>query len=111
MNFTSSIDIDEDGTLYNADWDNGRVQAWDRDGSFLWSTKPGDLVTPNDVTAGPDGLLFVVDSTGLHVLDADQRKVETYLTGSEVSTLATDGSLVYVAEAFNDRIQRLRIGP
>ena len=29
LNFTGSIEVDSNGTLYNADWDNRRVQAWD----------------------------------------------------------------------------------
>lgn len=108
MNFTSNIDIGADGTLVNADWDNHRVQAWDADGAFRWTTE-GGFRTPTDV-AVDDGLVFASDRGGLQVLGKEGVALEKLrFSDSELVFLATDGTWLYTAESFLDRIVRYRI--
>lgn len=110
LNFTSNIDVGADGTLINADWDNHRLQAWDAGGTFLWSTGRGQFTTPTDVAVGDGGLLFATDRHRLQVLDANRTVLEALrMSETDLIFVATDGTSVFAAESFLDRILRYRI--
>ena len=55
MDNTSGIDVDPAGRLLNADSGNARIQAWDDEGTFLWSRggRPSRGCSPGSSTSRP----------------------------------------------------------
>jgi putative cell wall-binding protein len=114
-----------DGTVYVADKDNHRIQAFDPDGGFItkWGSLGagnGQLNFPSGVGVAPDGTVYVAD-TGNHriqVFDPDGGFITKWGTvGSGDGQFAQPYSVavaphgtVYVADGLNHRIQAFEPG-
>ena len=96
---TGGIGVAPDGTVLNADWDNQRIQAWDKGGSFLWTfgsagRLPGTFTNPNDIDGDGSGRVFAADDGRLQVLDAGHNVLGELQLGSPDAFLASDGDIL-----------------
>ena len=77
--YPQGITITPDGVIVVADTENGRLQAFSKDGKFLWSTDR-EFYEPMMMNWGPDGNLYLAD--GFHsvvrVLSTKPPKVSNY---------------------------------
>lgn len=69
--------VSPSGEIFVADGNNGRIQVFDGDGSFLrcWSRKgqgEAELLRPHGIGLGPDGTVFVVDVDNSKVVAFDE---------------------------------------
>src|SRR3989442_636765 len=69
------ISLDADGRVYVADRANARVQVFDGNGKFLAQWKSPELGRPWDVTAGPDGFVYVVDGGDMNPKPPDRGRL------------------------------------
>ncbi len=69
------ISLDADGRVYVADRANARVQVFDGNGKVLAQWKSPELGRPWDVTAGPDGFVYVVDGGDMNPKPPDRGRV------------------------------------
>ncbi|MBE0476947.1 MAG: hypothetical protein IBX62_07625 [Coriobacteriia bacterium] len=87
MNFPVGIDVDEDGTVYVADFRNDQIQAFDAEGNFLRAF-PDRLKPVGRGGSGQDG-------GGIAVTDVAVRDGKVYATDTyQVFVFTTDGKLV-----------------
>ncbi|RIK41937.1 MAG: hypothetical protein DCC55_10415 [Chloroflexi bacterium] len=123
------VAVDQSGNIYVADTWNGRIQVFDREGNFLrkwgyFNTTNGELGDPLALF-GPRGLAVDLDGN-LLVADTGNKRILRYSPVGEliqqvggggviggrfeeptsVAVSPVDGS-VFVADAWNRRIQRL----
>ncbi len=115
-----SVAVAPDGTLYVSDGLNFRVQAFDREGTHLFSVgrlgdTPGSLARPKGIAVDPDGHLYVVDGAfnNLQVFDGQGQLLMSFGSvgvgpgqfwlpmGIHIDRHGT----IYVADRYNDRIQ------
>jgi len=66
FNVATGIGIDTEGRVYVADFDNHRIQIFDRKGNFITSfgtrgSGSGEFERPTDVTVDKHGNIIVVD--------------------------------------------------
>ena len=77
--YPQGITITPDGVIIVADTENGRLQAFSKDGQFLWATDR-EFYEPMMMNWGPDGNLYLAD--GFHsvvrVLNTKPPKVSDY---------------------------------
>jgi DNA-binding beta-propeller fold protein YncE len=120
--FPNAIAVDDQGRIYVSDSNNGRVQVFDRSGSFLYQIgrglARGDLSLPRGIAIDDQERLFVVDTSRqqVQVYDisgsgppqfvrsfgaAERSGGFSYPNGV---ALADDG-LVYVTDRENNRVQ------
>lgn len=95
----------EDGTLWVADHDAGRIYQVDPDsGEVLKGI--GGFDTPFDLDRGPDGQLWVTDYTADQVVRVDETSTLTVLEASfdAPSGILTVGDQVWVGDTLNDRV-------
>ena len=125
--YPNGIAVDSQGRIFVTDSNNGRVQAFDRDGNFLFLISrgmgSGDLAMPRGIAFDNEGRLLVVDSTrasiqayrvsdsGISSEDApvefkgafygDSSRLISFLFPNGI---AVDDERVYVAERGNNRV-------
>jgi len=115
-----SVAVAPDGTLYVSDGLNFRVQAFDREGTHLFSVgrlgdTPGSLARPKGIAVDSDGHLYVVDAAfnNLQMFDGQGQLLMSF--GSvgvgpgqfwlPMGTHVDQHGTIYVADRYNDRIQ------
>ncbi len=119
--FPNAVAVGEEGQIYVSDSNNGRVQAFDSAGNFLWAIgrgmAKGDLALPRGIGLDEENRLFVVDTSrqGVQVYDLSKKKPKfLYALGGEEggggflfpNGLALDGSgRIYVTDRENNRVQ------
>jgi len=125
------ICVDGYGLIYVADCDNHRVQCFNGAGSFLWrtgtdGTGDGQFNRPRDVRIGVGGRLYVADTSNhrIQIFDISGAPFNIVHLGSygQYGTTspgefnnpqgvcpALDEDVVYVADTWNHRVQRLRL--
>ena len=90
--YPEGITITPNGNILVADTENGRLQAFSKDGKFLWATDR-EFYEPMMMNWGPDGNLYLAD--GFHsvvrVLSMQAPSVQDYSFGVEASS-----SVLYV---------------
>jgi len=128
--YPNGIAVDSDGNIYVADSNNGRMQAFDKDGNYLFKISrgmaPGDLSMPRGIAIDSKDRLLIADTsrgavqaysiTGLE--DGDPGKTPVKLVGSfsgDPGTgsfltfpngMAIDGQgKIYVTDRSNNRVQ------
>jgi hypothetical protein len=120
LDFTGGIATDDEGNLFNADYGNGRVQSWDPDHRFRWSTAipdggDADHGQPIDVDVDESGFIWVTTNDGrLLTLAPDGRIVggwsDLAKPGEDVplAVAASGDGVLFVGEMLTGRIHRLR---
>jgi DNA-binding beta-propeller fold protein YncE/4-amino-4-deoxy-L-arabinose transferase-like glycosyltransferase len=107
--------LDARRELYVADTEHGRVAVLDESGKIVrsWGTRgrgPGEFLTVEDVSLGPDGMVYVLDSglARVQVFTPDgrlQRSIDSVGCSPAGFTVGADGS-VYVASTCENLIRR-----
>lgn len=130
FSYPNGIAVDSDGRIFVADGNNGRMQAFDRDGNFLFlisrGMSPGDLSLPRGIALDSDNRLIIadtsrgsvqvyklIDSSGNETPSAPLKYLGAFNgdAGSGVSFqfpngLALDGNgRIYVTDRTNGRVQ------
>jgi len=123
------IAVAPNGEVYVADTWNHRIQKFSPDGRFITSwggladvnnrdpqSAPGRFWGPRSIALGRDGLVYITDTGNkrIQVFDANGQFIRTFgTTGAEPGLfneptgLAIDGDELLVADAWNNRVQRL----
>ncbi|HEX3031298.1 MAG TPA: 6-bladed beta-propeller [Bacillota bacterium] len=124
----NGIDVGKDGTIYVADSNNLRIQAFTPEGKFKWvygkktgfNDNEGRVMgLPRNLAVGPDGNIYVADAFdfNIKVLDPNGKKIAAmgrrgvsdgyfnYPNGIEV----TDKGRIYVVDKENNRVQALTL--
>jgi uncharacterized protein (TIGR03663 family) len=123
------IAVAPNGEVYVADTWNHRIQKFAPDGRFLtaWGgladvnnrdpqSAPGRFWGPRSIAIGQDGLVYVTDTGNkrIQVFDANGTFVRVFGSAgtepgqfNEPVGLAIDGDALVVADAWNNRVQRL----
>ena len=102
LNDARMMAIDGSGTVYVADYEGGRIQAFDADGKFLHLWQVGDSHTHiYSMAANHEGILFVAYDGDIYRYDGTSGKLLDkieYANGPEFGDLAItpDGGLVGV---------------
>jgi DNA-binding beta-propeller fold protein YncE len=112
-----------DGTLWIVDQLNFRIQAFDRQGTFLRSfgqlgSTPGSFARPKGISVDSEGHVYVSDAAfnNLQVFDPDGRLLLTVCSGGPKAGelqlpmgLTVDrNDRIYVADRYNNRIATLQ---
>jgi DNA-binding beta-propeller fold protein YncE len=67
FSYPNGIAVDDSGRIFVADGNNGRMQAFDKDGEFLFmisrGMSPGDLSMPRGIAIDGDGRLLIADTS------------------------------------------------
>ena len=127
--FPNGIAVDEQGRIYVADSNNGRMQAFDKDGKFLFKINrgmsSGDLSIPRGVVVDSENRLLITDTSRGAVQayeiskseDSDQSEPLKFLGAFSGSVgdgvfflfpngLALDGhGQIYIADRAHNRVQ------
>ncbi|MDP2675643.1 MAG: NHL repeat-containing protein [Dehalococcoidia bacterium] len=128
--FPNGIAVDSQGRIYVADSNNGRMQAFDKDGKFLFKISrgmsPSDLSIPRGIAVDSENRLLIVDTSRGAVQaygisesagsDSESAPLQflgafSGSTGAGVffqfpNGLALDGhGQIYIADRANDRVQ------
>jgi DNA-directed RNA polymerase subunit RPC12/RpoP len=100
LNDSRYITVDGSGTVYVADYEDGRIQAFDADGKFLHGWQVGDANTIiYGMAASPNGILYVAYGGYIYRYDGSRGKLLDkldYANGPEFGDLATlpDGGVL-----------------
>ncbi|MEZ4703468.1 MAG: hypothetical protein R2834_24270 [Rhodothermales bacterium] len=124
--YPAFIDVGPDGTVYVSDGMNFRVQAFDRDGDYLFAfgrqgDSPGSFARPKGLAVNSEGHVYVADAAfnNVQIFDATGRLLLSFgAIGGGPGQLwlplgiAIDGQdRVYVADRYNSRIQIYQYHP
>ncbi len=118
--FPSGIAVDSQGRIYVADGNNGRLQVFDAQGTFLYliprGNAEGDLAMPRGVSI-EGNTLYVVDTSfpGVKVYDVSGTGAKFLYAFGDMGVgngqfrtpvgIALEGNKVYVADTANNRLQ------
>lgn len=114
------VGVDASGNVYIADKLNHRVQKFDASGTFLleWGiegTQDGEFVQVSEVAVGDDALVYTADRGNhrVQVFAQDGTYVKQWGCFGPAANnfnfptdIALDGDCAYVADTFNDRVQK-----
>lgn len=124
--------VDATGTIYVADGPLNRVQAVDQTGTVIWvtGTAPKSMNETNltfdfaaDVALAADGRLYVLEGLGsqVAVLDPKTGRVlrrlgtrgadDGQLYQPKKMAVNADGTVLAIADTYNDRVQFIRLRP
>jgi DNA-binding beta-propeller fold protein YncE len=125
LNFPNGVGVDDAGTVYVTDGNNGRLLAFDAQGRISGQvgrgTGQGNLGLPRGLAVDDKGRIFVADATGQGVFvfrgpSTDSRRFDFlgFLGGEGVgdaqfeypnATAIDARGRMYVADTYNDRVQ------
>lgn len=120
FSYPRALALAPDGSVYVADSENHRVQAFTADGVFLWvwgsyGSEPGQFDVPQGIAVGSDGSVYVADRNNSRIqkFTAHGDFVTAWGSpGSELGQFVEPRNLtvdvqgrVYVADSQNNRIQ------
>ncbi|HET8785670.1 MAG TPA: PQQ-binding-like beta-propeller repeat protein [Candidatus Limnocylindrales bacterium] len=113
------IDVGADGTLYYANFDDHRLEAWKPDGSVDWVMR-GDgtrdsLMFPSDVVVDEGGHLYVSEGPleeggrRISIYDQERLLIGQWVASGPVTKLAYGGANLYASCFFTSQILKLGI--
>jgi sugar lactone lactonase YvrE len=132
LRFPQTVAIGPDGSVYVADQSSSVVQVFDPGGTFkrevgIAGTRPGELGSVGSIAVAGDNTLFVAEGTNrIDRFDAGGTLINSFGHGGDGvgefrfgagggndapagGGLAVSGNLLFVADSFNDRIQRFNL--
>ncbi|KPA11983.1 conserved hypothetical protein, secreted, partial [Candidatus Magnetomorum sp. HK-1] len=118
LGYPMSLDIDSDGNIYVAEYDNDRVSVFSNAGVFQYSIT-NNFDYPADVVIDNDNNIYVLDDNSIHVFSSDRifqytRCSSGYVYGktagndflySPMGMAVDNNGKVYVADTSNYRLQ------
>jgi len=124
----NGIDVGKDGTIYVADSNNLRLQAFTPEGKFKWTfgKKVGmnnndgrEFGLPRNISVGPDGNIYIADAfhfnikvitpEGKKIAEMGKRGVDNGTFNFPNGIEVTNDKTIYIAEKENNRVQALRL--
>ncbi len=120
FNFPTHLAMDRSGTLLVTDALNYRIQAFDREGRFLWKMgrhgdASGNLAAPKGVATDSQGHLYIVDALfdavqiferdGTLLLAFGERGIQPGQFWIPAGIFISPQNRIYVADAYNQRVQ------
>lgn len=120
FNYPTHLVLDQSGTLLVTDALNYRIQAFDREGKFLWKMghhgdASGNLAAPKGVATDSQGHLYVVDAlfdavqiferNGSLLLAFGGRGIQPGQLWIPAGIFINPQDRIYVADAYNQRVQ------
>ncbi len=123
--YASDVEVNPLGKVYVCDYGGAdRVQEFDMEGRFVRvlatrGSEPGQFRRPQAMASSADGSLFVADSVNHRIqrFDPDGRLSGVFGTAGSGPgellypyDLAISGTVVYIAEYGNSRVQRMTTG-
>jgi len=128
LDHPNGVAIDDDGNIYVADSNHGRIVAFTPEGDVLWTlgripedlsdTEPRDFGLPRGIAVMEDSTLLVIDTFDFELkrVSVEGKLLATYgERGTEIgqfnfpNDVDVLGGLVLVADKENDRVQVLRL--
>ena len=109
FNDTRRLAVDGEGHIYTGDYSNGRIQAFDADGTFLSQMNAGEDVYMTSMTVDRQGIVYVGYRQQILRFDgATGAALDPlpYQVDARAMTTAPDGSVIIVAE---ERLLRLDV--
>ncbi|HSH05323.1 MAG TPA: hypothetical protein VLL52_22600 [Anaerolineae bacterium] len=106
------IGLDGRGYVYVGEYDGGRIQVFEKDGTFVgqWFLPDDDIIL-RGMTVNPDGVLYVVYGGDLHVYDGlsgEYKEQIPYEDGFDDVYWSSDNRLLLSWSRFDDHIIRMR---
>jgi len=120
FNYPTHLSLDSAGTLLVTDALNYRIQAFDREGKFLWKMGyhgdvSGSLASPKGVATDSQGHLYIVDAlfdtvqiferNGSLLLAFGERGTQPGQFWMPAGIFVNPQDRIYVADAYNRRVQ------
>jgi DNA-binding beta-propeller fold protein YncE len=111
--------VDDEGHVFNVDYDGGLLRSWSRDGAFRWSVGdgaegPAKLALPADVATDADGYVYVSEPDRVVVFRPDGTLASTWDAPADAAdeewlpiAVGTDGA-VYLSARSANVIYKLR---
>lgn len=94
--FPNGIAVDSQGRIFVADSNNGRMQAFDEDGNFLFKItrgmSPGDLSMPRGIAIDREGRLIIADTS--------RDAVQVYRVSETAGSPADDGPVKFLGSFY-----------
>lgn len=102
-----SIDFDQKGNIFIADYGNGEIKKFDQDGFYLFSIKD-KLIGPATATVGPGDELYIADYKGnkLFKYNSEVKQLESFEDDFDrlhTAKFDQDGNM-YVVDTWNHRV-------
>jgi DNA-binding beta-propeller fold protein YncE len=103
-----AVAVDRSGNIYAADYQTGRIQSFDSEGTFRWVINLGNRIIIQSMAVGPDEVLFAVVQGRLRRFETEAgRELEAY--GREISRdfyaddvwIAPDGRIGLISRGEN----------
>lgn len=123
----NGVAVAGDGTIYVADSNNKRIQAFDSEGNFKWvfgtpskdiNDTDTDFGIPRNISVGPDGNIYVADAfhfnikvlspTGELLAAMGKRGVDDGTFNFPNGIDVTKDKTIYVVDRGNNRLQAIR---
>lgn len=124
----NGIDVGADGTIYVADSNNKRLQAFDAKGAFKWAfgkppedmnDRKAEFGLPRNISVGPDGNIYVADAfdfnikvfspEGKKLAEMGSRGVDDGEFNFPNGIAVTKDKNIFVVDRHNGRLQAIRL--